>query len=243
MINNWNHHGLNMAFNNIYCQNGKPSDVDMFYITEKKFLIIGEFKNELGTFKQKQKELLETFIDNYRYGGIIIYATHNKSVENGDTEVDVSKCKVEEYYFKKEWHRPKMNITVQDVFNKFEKEKKMNIISDRKETIFKSERDGRVYYSIGLSKKKQDGSYENGYMNVHFKKDVELDNKARILIKEAWLDFYTKNKQTIPYIFINNFELMGYIEDKQEEKGEQKSIDNFEGGKDIQIDPEELPFY
>ena len=114
----------------------------------------------------------------------------------------------------------------------------MNIISDKKEIVFRSEHDGKVYYSIGMSKKRQDGSYENGYMNVHFKKDVELQNKTKILIKQAWLDFYTKNKQTVPYVFINEFETVSEQEDKKEKKE-----DSWGSPKDIEIEPDELPFY
>ena len=82
----------------------------------------------------------------------------------------------------------------------------MEVISNREEMIFKNENNGNVYYSIGLSKKNQDGSYENGYMNVRFKKDVELDNQTKIKINKAWIDFYVKEKRTYPYIFISEFE-------------------------------------
>ena len=38
--------------------------------------------------------------------------------------------------------------------------------------IFAKEYQERTFYSMGLSKKKQDGTYENGYMNVGFRKGV-----------------------------------------------------------------------
>lgn len=246
MINNWEHHGLHIDFSNIHCKVGRPSDVDMFYITDTNFLIIGEFKNELGTFKEKQKEILETFIDNYKYNGIIIYATHNKSVENGDTIVDASQCKVEEYYYNREWHRPKSNVIVQDVFNRFEKERKMEITSNKKEIIFRSEKDGKVYYSIGLSKKNMNGEYDNGYMNVHFKNGVDIPNKSKIVIKKAWLDFYNKDKMTIPYVFISDFELVTETTPATEPTTTEvtpQNIDSIIGGKDIKIEPDDLPFY
>lgn len=82
----------------------------------------------------------------------------------------------------------------------------MKIISDREEMIFRKEYEDKVSYSIGLSKKREDGSYENGYIPVRFRKGIELKDKAKIKIKEAWLDFYKIDKKTIPYIFINNFE-------------------------------------
>lgn len=234
MINNWEHHNLQMAFDNIVCLNGRPSDIDMFYITNDKFSIIGELKNgDYGTFKSKQKELLQTFIDNYKYGGIIVYGTHHNTIEQGDTYVDVSKCKVEELYYKKKWYKPK-GYTIQDIFNRYDKEEKMNIIEEKEKTIYRNERDGKIAYSIGIAKKKEDGTFENGYIPCRFKKDVELENKTKIKIKNAWLDFYKVEKKTFIYVFINEFE-------KVENKQEEKAVDNWGSPKDIE--PDDLPFY
>ena len=83
----------------------------------------------------------------------------------------------------------------------------MNIIDDKQKTVFRNERDDKVFYSIGLSKKKEDGSFEKGYINARFKKDIDLKDKTKIKIKEAWLDFYKADKKTVPYIFINKFEM------------------------------------
>ena len=103
--------------------------------------------------------------------------------------------------------------------------------------IFKNEKDGKISYQIGLSRKKEDGTYENGYMLVRFRKDIELDNQTKIKIKSAWLDFLKIEKRTIPYIFINDFEK---VESKEEIK-QQKSVDNWTSAKDIE--PDDLPFY
>ena len=83
----------------------------------------------------------------------------------------------------------------------------MQIVSDREEIIFRKEFEGKVSYSIGLSEKKEDGSYERGYMPVRFRKGVELKDKTKIKLKEAWLNFFKDNKKTITYIFINKFEM------------------------------------
>lgn len=83
----------------------------------------------------------------------------------------------------------------------------MEIKTDREEMIFRKEYEDKVSYSIGLSKKREDGTYERGYMPVRFRKGIELKDKTKIKIKDAWLDFYKIDKRTIPYIFINNFEL------------------------------------
>jgi len=114
----------------------------------------------------------------------------------------------------------------------------MNIIEEKEKTIYKNEKDGKVSYSIGLSKKKEDGTYENGYMPCRFKKDVKIEDRTKIRIKNAWLDFYKIEKRTLVYIFINEFEKV------EEPKKEQKNTtDDWYAGKDIVIPEEELPFY
>lgn len=119
MINNWKHHELYMDFSNINVYPGRPSDIDMFYIGKHNFLIIGEIKNgELCELKEGQRNLLERLINNWKYDGVILYITHDKMVENGDRKVDVSKCKVEEYYYKGKWRIPKQYTEVQNAFDK-----------------------------------------------------------------------------------------------------------------------------
>lgn len=82
----------------------------------------------------------------------------------------------------------------------------MDVVSNREETIYKTKYNDKIYYSIKLSKKNQDGKYDNGFIPVRFKKDIEVTDREKIVIKNAWLDFYTKDKKTFPYIFINEFE-------------------------------------
>ena len=249
MIKNWEHFNLAPNFQNIKTLSGKPSDLDMFYLTQEKFMIIGEFKNgDMGKLKNKQKELFETFIDNYKYGGIIIYATHNKTIEQGYKNYDASQCKVEEYYLKGQWRVPKKHTIVQDIFDKYDKEIKMEIVSDRKETIYRKDFDGKPKYSIGLAKKDKNGNYENGFMSVYFKPDVTLKNKTKIMIKNAWLSFYLKDNKTYPYIFINDFAITDEGE-MQETKGdevnpfsEMKVRVESDFGKQITIEDSALPF-
>ena len=249
MINNWNHFNLAPNFKNIKTIGGQPSDLDMFYLTQEKFLIIGEFKNgDKGKLKNRQKELFETFVENYKYGGIIIYATHHNTVEQGDTDYDASQCNVEQYFYKGQWRIPKKPIKVQDVFNKFDKEIKMEIVSDRNETIYRKDFDGKPKYSIGLVKKDKSGNYENGYMSVYFKPDVTLRNKTKIMIKNAWLSFYLKDKKTYPYIYIDDFAITDEGE-MQETKGDEvnpfqamKTKVESDLGQQITIEESELPF-
>lgn len=108
-----------MDFQNIKTPLGRPSDVDMWYIDPKSnFLIIGEIKNAKGTFTDGQKALLRKLVDSHKGGGTVLYITHHKDVHQGDTFVDVSLCKVEEYYWNGKWIKPRNYTTVQDAFNR-----------------------------------------------------------------------------------------------------------------------------
>lgn len=114
----------------------------------------------------------------------------------------------------------------------------MHIVSDMPKMIFKNVRDDKEYYSISLSTKGKDGNYQNGYMNCRFRKDVKLENKTRIKIKDAWLDFYLKDNITYTYIFINDFEV---VENAVElPKNIKTEYDDLGSGVDLKDD--DLPF-
>lgn len=75
--------------------------------------------------------------------------------------------------------------------------------------VFAKEHNDMTFYSIGLSKKKMDGTYLNGYINASFRKGVVVPNKTKIEIKKAWLDFYVnRENHTVPQIFISEFDFM-----------------------------------
>lgn len=122
----------------------------------------------------------------------------------------------------------------------------MEIVNNKEIMVFKSEDKGNVYYSLGVSKKDIQGNYVNGYVSCRFKKGIELENRTRIKIKSAWLDFYLKDKKTITYVFVNDFEKVAepnpYKEmsiKTQNDIGEQIKIED----SDLPFDPdEELPF-
>lgn len=100
----------------------------------------------------------------------------------------------------------------------------MNINNNYPVMIFASEFNGKRYYKVGLSKKDVNGEYINGYKDVKFKNDVFMHNQTKINIKNAWLDFYVKDKKTIDYIFISDFEI---VDDKKEELEEIEEVDPF----------------
>lgn len=82
---------------------------------------------------------------------------------------------------------------------------KVNVTGDT--MIFRKDFDGKPNYSTTLSKKLMDGTYDNAYINVRFKKGVELENKTKIDVTNGWLTFW-KNKEgkAMFEIFISEFE-------------------------------------
>lgn len=64
--------------------------------------------------------------------------------------------------------------------------------------IFKNEQGN---YSTSISNKKEDGTYENMYIAVNFRKGIEVENKTKINIKDGFLSFYM-TKEGFPKIKI-----------------------------------------
>lgn len=114
----------------------------------------------------------------------------------------------------------------------------MNITNEFPVVVFKNNYNGIDYYKIGLSKKDIEGNYVNGYKSVKFKKGVSLEDKTKIYIRKAWLDFYIKDKKTIDYIFISEFETVGEtIEKAKEETKVETGSDIFSDfGESVNID-------
>lgn len=114
----------------------------------------------------------------------------------------------------------------------------MEVISNREETIYRKEFEGKPTYSVALSKKKEDGTYENGYMKVVFRTGVSIPNKAKIKITNAWLSFNMFNNKTYPYIFIDNFDLIS----KPNEFENMRTTIESDIGEQIKITDDDLPF-
>lgn len=80
-------------------------------------------------------------------------------------------------------------------------------------------RNDKGFYSTTISntKKNQDGttSYDNAYINVNFKKGVDIPNKTKINVTNGWLTFdkydnkQTGKKETYWKIFINEYTIVG----------------------------------
>jgi hypothetical protein len=126
----------------------------------------------------------------------------------------------------------------------------MNIQDDKQFTIYEKEINGVKYYRLQMSKKVQDGSYQNGYIDVKFAKCEPPKNRDRIYLKRAWISFYlSKDKHTIPYVVCTEYETTEQVirdskKDivKQEVK-EDNPDDLFkEFGEEHKDDEFELPF-
>ena len=80
-------------------------------------------------------------------------------------------------------------------------------VTGKNVTIFKND---KGYYSTGISNKLMDGSYENTYLQVQFKKGTELNNKDKIIINSGFLSFY-KNQEGKPVykIVVTDFQKEG----------------------------------
>lgn len=93
----------------------------------------------------------------------------------------------------------------------------MNITSNNT-MIFARDFEGKTHYRAGLSSKKQDGSYENGYIDVRLPKDVSLADKTKINITKGFLTFYkNKEKKDIFYIVVQEFTTNVEVKEEQKE--------------------------
>lgn len=102
----------------------------------------------------------------------------------------------------------------------------MHIVKDEEVIILKNDKE---YYSIGLSRKDRNNQIIYGYFPCQFKKGVEVQNKTRIKIQNAFISFYLKDDKTMPYLMILDF-----VEAPKKE--------NYARLKGEEIDGEELPF-
>lgn len=121
----------------------------------------------------------------------------------------------------------------------------MNIQDDKQYTIYEKELNGVKFYRLQLSKKLQDGSYQNGYIDIKFAKCEPPKNKEKIYLKKSFLSFYlSKDKRTIPYIVCMEYETTEQvIRDSKKDIEKQDTEDLFdEFGKEHEDDNLVLPF-
>ena len=103
----------------------------------------------------------------------------------------------------------------------------MHIKENEEVMIFKND---KGYYSIGLSRKDRNNQTYYGYFPCQFRKNEDVSNKSRIRIRKAFMSFYLKDNQTMPYIMITDYDILEKKENYAKLKG------------DVEIDERELPF-
>ena len=122
----------------------------------------------------------------------------------------------------------------------------INVDKNGKDTPVRVYKDEKGKYTIPISKKIGE-EYKNKYFPVEFLKDVELDNGTEIIIKHAfmtWFDWEYFDKTGTKFVIkITAFEKVENNQEKHEEVTPQNIIENWSAGKDIQLEPDDLPFY
>ena len=96
----------------------------------------------------------------------------------------------------------------------------------------KEKQDGTKYtlYSIGVSSKDKDKNWVSGYLNVRFKSGVEVANKSKIKINNAFPVVSKSGDKTYVSFMITDFDVL-------------ESADNNDGFIDMSnIKDDELPF-
>lgn len=75
-------------------------------------------------------------------------------------------------------------------------------------TVFRHDKNGRTFYSVAECRKNSEGETLFGYKLVQFKKGVELADKTKIDIQNAWESFYlNQDGEAVFYVFIADFTL------------------------------------
>lgn len=63
-------------------------------------------------------------------------------------------------------------------------------------------------YSLMYSYKKGENDYPNVFIDAQFRKGVDLANKSKIIIKEAFMTGNSFNGKTSPKIFVLDYEVL-----------------------------------
>ena len=87
----------------------------------------------------------------------------------------------------------------------------LTVKSDEKGVmVFANEKEGAngkyTLYSIGVSSKDTNGSWVNGFLNVRFKKGVEVANKTKIKINNAFPVVTKSGDKTYVSFMITDFD-------------------------------------
>lgn len=112
----------------------------------------------------------------------------------------------------------------------------LNVTSDDKGIkVYRKDRETKsggtfATYSLAISSKDASGNWINGYMDAKFKKGVEVNNKAKIKINNAFFTVDEYNGKTYPKIFVLDFDVI-----------EQGEVSNINGDAFVNLDSNDLP--
>ena len=56
--------------------------------------------------------------------------------------------------------------------------------------IWRNGYNGKMYYTTSIANKKEDGKYDNYYIDVQIPKDAVVDNGENVLVKRGFISFY-----------------------------------------------------
>ena len=119
------------------------------------------------------------------------------------------------------------------------------IEAGRKVRVFKNTYNDVNYYRVQIQQKNYDDTKDIFYVNLQFKKGVELDNETDIIIKTAFENCRKNPKDQynpIYYLVVTDFEIVERQE-KIEEKSFEKFQDNLANADDeFDLEDDDLPF-
>jgi hypothetical protein len=88
----------------------------------------------------------------------------------------------------------------------------LNVSTDDKGLkIWRNDEGQYPRYSYTISRKNQDGTWDNCYQSVRFKKDVSVSNGVVIKINNAFFSFDTAKddpKKKYPYLMVTDFSVI-----------------------------------
>ena len=109
----------------------------------------------------------------------------------------------------------------------------MNITSLNTMIFVKEDENGKIHYRAGLSSKKQDGTYDNAYIDVRMPKGTNIDDRTKINITKGFLSFYNyKDKEskqhTVWYIVVQEYTMQEQLQEQEVYKVESYKAEDLE---------------
>lgn len=118
------------------------------------------------------------------------------------------------------------------------------IMANKKYRVFKNTYNDRNYYRIQVKQKNYDGQEDIYYINVQFKRNIELPNESDIIIKEAYENIRPNKLDKfngIHYLVITDFEKVEN-EEQAQAQAYKDFQDNLYANENADVDSSQLPF-